>query len=202
MGPKGSATGDTWGSFMSAFESAQLNITKRGRLGPIWPLFELFKDKNEEHSNVIKQWLDPLVQRALAEKRRSEEMEVSSPIAEKNFLQHLADSTDGKGFFLMKKMFHASIDRFLPHRPLDPVLIRDQLLSMLLASRDTVSVSLKKRHHSFSIDMRLTDRLRPDIYHLLHGHSSRCHTKVACRSSPTLRSIILSDIRKFQRYEI
>ena len=103
MGPKGSATEDTWGSFISAFESAQQNITNRGRLGPIWPLFELFKDKNEEHSNVIRQWLSPLVQQALADKRTLEEMEVSSPMADKCFLQHLADSTNGKILFFYKK---------------------------------------------------------------------------------------------------
>ena len=101
MGPKGSATEDTWGSFMSAFESSQQNVTKRGRIGPVWPLFELFKDKNEEHSKVIRQWLDPLVQQALADKRRLEEMEMSSSIADKCFLQHLADSTNGKEFFII-----------------------------------------------------------------------------------------------------
>ena len=67
----------------------------------------------------------------------------------------------------------------LRHPRLDPVLIRDELLSMLLASRDTVSVSLKGRHHSF-IDIHLTDRLRTDIYYLFHGHSPRCYTKIAC----------------------
>ena len=36
--------------------------------------------------------------------------------------------------------------RFSDNPPLDPVLIRDQLLSMLLASRDTVSVSYKGHH--------------------------------------------------------
>ena len=96
MGPKGSATEDTWGSFMRSFELAQQNITNRGRLGSIWPLFELFKDKNEEHSKVIRHCMDPLVQRALAEKRMSE---VEKPIADKSFIQHLADSTDGKTFF-------------------------------------------------------------------------------------------------------
>ena len=137
MGPKGSATEDTWGSFMSAFESAQQNITNRGRLGPmIWPLFELFKDKNEEHSKVIRQWLDPLVQQALADKRKLEEM-VSSPIADKCFLQHLADSTNGKSF--LRKIVSVSMTDLR----LDPVLIRDQLLSMLLASRDTVSALIR-----------------------------------------------------------
>jgi hypothetical protein len=96
MGPKGSATGDTWGSFAQAFEMAQLNITNRGRLGPIWRLFELFKDNNEEHCTVVKQWLGPLVERALETKRNMESAGISSPIAEKNFLQNLTDSTDGQ----------------------------------------------------------------------------------------------------------
>ncbi|KAH9475034.1 Cytochrome P450 monooxygenase 75 [Psilocybe cubensis] len=65
MGPKGSATEDHWGSFTRAFEMAQLNITHRGRLGAIWPLFELFKDKNEEHCKVIRAWMDPLTACAL-----------------------------------------------------------------------------------------------------------------------------------------
>ena len=68
---------------------------------------------------------------------------------------------------------------------IDPVLIRDQLLSMLLASRDTVSVfffSFKADHYSFTSNLItiLTDCLRIDIYHILHGHSSRCYTKIAC----------------------
>jgi hypothetical protein len=110
IGPKGSATEDTWGSFMRAFESAQQNVTNRGRLGSIWPLFELFKDKNEEHSKIVKEWLDPLVQHALTNKRRLAEMEVARPIADKSFMQHLADSTDGKTFF---GKYHSFDDRSL-----------------------------------------------------------------------------------------
>jgi hypothetical protein len=96
MGPKGSATGDTWGSFAQAFEMAQQNITSRGRIGYLWPLFEFFSDKNERHVKVIHQWLDPLVQQALEAKRRADSAGVMSPIAEKTFLQHLADTTNGE----------------------------------------------------------------------------------------------------------
>ncbi len=99
LGAKGSATTDPFGSFAHAFESAQLNITARGRLGAIWPLFELFKDKNEAHSRVINRWVEPLVQRALDTKAAMETAGIASPIAEKNFIQHLADSTDGDASF-------------------------------------------------------------------------------------------------------
>jgi hypothetical protein len=65
---------------------------------------------------------------------------------------------------------------------------------MLLASRDTVSVSLKGRQPSFIIiNIHLTDCLRTDVYHLLHGHSPRCYRKIPvplnlreCRSTPCI----------------
>ena len=100
MGPKGSATEDPWGSFAKAFDMAQVNITNRGRIGSMWPLFELFKDKNEEHCTVVKQWLDPIVKQVLENKRVMKEAGISSSIAEKNFLQHLTDSTDGQFLIL------------------------------------------------------------------------------------------------------
>ncbi|KAG5652107.1 hypothetical protein H0H81_006281 [Sphagnurus paluster] len=118
MGPKGSATLDEWGSFTGAFEMAQQIVTTRARLGYLWPLFEVFGDKTEPHISVIQKWLDPLVQNALQEKVFSEKNNSPVGITEKTFLQHLVDSTD------------------------DSTLIRDQLLSMLLAARDTVRATI------------------------------------------------------------
>ncbi|KAJ7487238.1 cytochrome P450 monooxygenase CYP63 [Mycena galericulata] len=114
MGPKGSATDDSWGAFAKAFEMAQQIITDRGRMGYLWPLFELFKDKNEDNATIIQAWLDPLVRQAVEDKQKAQKAGIESPVADKTFLQHLADSTD------------------------DSILIRDQLLSVLLAARDTV----------------------------------------------------------------
>lgn len=98
MGPKGSATHDTWGSFARAFESAQQVITNRSRLGHFWPLFELSGDKNAPHVKVIHEWLNPLVDQALHDKAKEKQAGVCSPIADKTFLQHLTDSTDGRRF--------------------------------------------------------------------------------------------------------
>lgn len=139
MGPKGSLSEDRWGSFTAAFEMAQVNITNRGRLGSIWPLFELFKDKNEEHSRVIREWLDPLVRHVLDERAEMEKAGISKCTSEKNFLQHLADNSQ------------------------DPVFIRDQLLNMLLASRDTTSVTLSFIVYFMALDPRITKRLREEV---------------------------------------
>lgn len=95
MGPKGSATEDPWGSFASAFEMAQQVVTSRSRVGYFWPIFEIFGDKNAPHSDVVHRWLDPLVKNALEEKERMAKAGVCSPVGDKTFLQHLAESTDG-----------------------------------------------------------------------------------------------------------
>jgi hypothetical protein len=100
MGPKGSATDDSWGSFAWAFEMAQQIITTRGRLGYFWPLFELFGDKTAPHTNVIRQWLDPLVKQAMEDKARMAKAGIDRLVGEKTFLQHLADSTEGKFILL------------------------------------------------------------------------------------------------------
>lgn len=98
MGPKGSATSDAWGSFARAFEMAQVQITARARIGASWPLFELFKDKNEENCRVIRQWLDPLVKLALDDKEKRLKTGVSTPVGERTFLEHLAESVDSEYF--------------------------------------------------------------------------------------------------------
>lgn len=99
MGPKGSATEDTFGSFAQAFEKAQVIITQRARLGYFWPLAELKRDKIAQPAEITKKWLDPIVQRALEEKARTRRAGVSSPIGDRTFLEHLADSTEGPCIF-------------------------------------------------------------------------------------------------------
>ena len=95
MGPKGSATTDLWGSFVGAFEAAQTNITARGRIGRLWPLFELLGDKNEPHVKIIHDWIDPLIKQALVGKAQVKKAGISGSIANKTFLEHLVESIDG-----------------------------------------------------------------------------------------------------------
>jgi hypothetical protein len=114
MGPKGSATQDTWGAFVRAFDEAQMNIMKRARIGYLWPLLEMFKDRNQKHAEVIAEWLDPLVNKALEDNKMIDTM--TSPLGDKTFLQHLVDSTQGqsKWFF---SFFRFSLNFFLFVRP-------------------------------------------------------------------------------------
>lgn len=171
MSPKGSATGDSWGSFTHAFEMAQQVATGRGRLGRFWPLFELFGDKNAKNARIIHDWVDPLVKDALSEKARMMHAGVVSPIAEKNFLQHLTESTD------------------------DPVLIRDQLLSLLLASRDTTACLLTYVTYFMAIYPEVAQKLRAEV--LQHCGVSNMPTYDQIRELKYMRAVINETLRLF-----
>jgi hypothetical protein len=66
----------------------------------------------------------------------------------------------------------------------DPILIRDELLSMLLAARDTVCYFA---YHSGQILILLDpDSVRFDIHNIFHGHHSSCRGPASRRSSRAL----------------
>ncbi|KAJ6629919.1 cytochrome P450 monooxygenase CYP63 [Mycena sp. CBHHK59/15] len=171
MGPKGSATDDSWGAFAKAFEMAQQIVTDRGRIGHLWPLFELFKDKNEVNVTVIQAWLDPLVERAVDDKRRAQKAGIDSPVADKTFLQHLTDSTD------------------------DPVLIRDQLLSVLLASRDTTACLLTFVTYFMAIYPEVAKKLRAEVLDHCGLHGSPNYEQI--KNMKYMRAVINEVLRLY-----
>lgn len=92
---RGSTTNDAWGTFARAFETLQHINTLRARMGLIWPIFELFKDKAAPYVDTIRQWLDPLVRQALEDNAAAKQAGIKSNVGEKTFLQHLIDNTQG-----------------------------------------------------------------------------------------------------------
>ncbi|KAF8063490.1 cytochrome P450 monooxygenase CYP63 [Lyophyllum atratum] len=171
MGPKGSATLDEWGSFTGAFEMAQQIVTTRARIGYLWPLFEIFGDKMIPYMEVVQKWLDPLVGQALADKAHSQKAGISNGIADKTFLQHLVDSTD------------------------DPILIRDQLLSMLLAARDTTACVLTYITYFMAIYPHVAERLRAEV--LEHCGPSAPPTYDQIKNLKYMRAVINETMRLF-----
>ncbi|KAG1748095.1 cytochrome P450 monooxygenase CYP63 [Suillus lakei] len=141
---RGSTTDDSWGTFAQAFEAVQRIITMRGRTGFIWPVFELFDDKTAPHVEIIKRWLDPLVKQTLDQK---------------TFLEHLADSTEGLCFF----SFLARIQRLIRQQCIDAGMIRDQLLNVLLASRDTTACLLTYVTYFMALYPNIAAKMRREV---------------------------------------
>jgi len=171
MGYKGSATNDAFGSFTQAFELAQCIITQRARLGYFWPLAEVRRNKMKAAAMITKKWLDPIVERALEEKAKARIAGVEAPIADKTFLEHLTHSTE------------------------DVSLIRDELLSILLASRDTTACLLTFVTYFMAIYPEVTKRLRDEVL-ATHG-AHNIPTYESLRSLKYMRAVLNETLRLF-----
>lgn len=139
---RGSVTDDAWGTFVRAFETLQRINTLRARTGLIWPLFELFDDKTIPYVDTIRHWTDPLVQQTLDAKAAAKRAGVERNVEEKTFLQHLADSTEDVG------------------------KIRDQLLNILLAARDTTACLLTYVTYFLAVHPDVAEKLRQEVAHV------------------------------------
>lgn len=83
-------------SFISAFAEIQDIIFKRNSFGTFWPLTELTGDSTEPLGNVIKQFVNPIVERALEHKKKMIEKGQQVELDQCTFLEYLAWKNDGE----------------------------------------------------------------------------------------------------------
>ena len=89
---------DGFGTFTDAFMAIQEEICRRNLLGGIWPLFELFEDKCEKHKRIIRNWIDPLVARAVRIQKEMEGKGQTVDPKDSKFLEYVATTTQGTYF--------------------------------------------------------------------------------------------------------
>ncbi|KAG9014879.1 hypothetical protein FRB94_009037 [Tulasnella sp. JGI-2019a] len=106
-------------SFSSAFKTALGAYAHRLFIGKVWPLWEISGDKAKDSVRLLHEYIDPIVDRGLSRKGKlgsSAPKEVNCDIDDNaTLLDHLVSVTD------------------------DKTVIRDELLNLLLAGRDTTS---------------------------------------------------------------
>lgn len=115
-------------TFVRAFSAAQELISVRVRMGKVWPAPEVFKDKSEEYTHQLRAYLQPIVDAAL---QRREYI-----IKERQGRKGGLDSEKGAIEEGMTLLDHLVLQTD------DVDIIRDSLLNMLIAGRDTVSISI------------------------------------------------------------
>ena len=84
---------------MDAFVKIQQVSIGRSFRGGFWPLFELFGDKSKKYGDIIKEWVAPLVERALEHKREMSKNGEQIRIDRCTFLEYLAYNFDGNSPF-------------------------------------------------------------------------------------------------------
>ncbi len=123
--------------FSEAFARVQNAISVRLRLGDTWPMWELFTDKTKDGMEIVDAFLQPILQQALAKKRENKGIASVAPGALKDeiaedetLLDHLVKLTDG--------MPNTHLDELLTNKASDQKLLKDELLNIMIAGRDTV----------------------------------------------------------------
>ncbi|PVG01461.1 cytochrome P450, partial [Serendipita vermifera] len=148
VGVKGSAYADvnedSFGDFATAFESAQIILSLRSARGQLWPLFETFGNKCAPHMRVIGSYLDPIIEKA----REEHKQKIEVPKVD-NKAMYNEEPTN-----LLEELVK-SID--------DPVVLRDEILNMLLAGRDTVATLLTFALYMLSQHPSVEEKLRAEI---------------------------------------
>ncbi|KAF8308490.1 cytochrome P450 [Clavulina sp. PMI_390] len=147
LGAKGSSVPDSqrnaYSDFVNAFESFQVVIAPRVSRGALWPLWEWSKNVAEEPNAVITSWIRPLIERTLdakkAREKAGEDRAKKMRMEEGSLLEHIAESTE------------------------DVKLVRDELVNILLASRDTTAGLLSFLFYLLALDPMRLGKLRAEI---------------------------------------
>ncbi|KAJ7461739.1 cytochrome P450 [Mycena galericulata] len=159
-------------TFVNAFLEAQWLHVERSRYGSKWPLNEFWKDKVKPHREIIDQFIEPILNDALAEKaRRNAEYEVNKLDEAETLLSHLLKETE------------------------DKQIIRDEILNMLVAGRDTTSATLTFALYMLAEHPEITERLRAEI--LDKVGSTRRPTHEDMKVMPYLRAFINETLRLY-----
>ncbi|KAG6897685.1 hypothetical protein C0992_012434 [Termitomyces sp. T32_za158] len=148
--------------FVDAFLEGQLLSALRTRYGPFWALLEFWKDRVSPLRAIIDEFAQPVLEEAIKKNHARKEQNVSEKEGEETLsgtlLDHLVSQTE------------------------DHQILKDELVNLLVASRDTVRVNefFYRAHHSTKIQTASTLTFamymltqHPDIVTRLRAEISR-----------------------------
>ncbi|KAG6826535.1 hypothetical protein H0H92_015433 [Tricholoma furcatifolium] len=150
--------------FAAAFLQAQEIISSRERYGWIWPLTEIFEDKTRKPMEIVRAYLDPLIQDAIAKKNVTSHKKTNtaaeSHVQEgETLIDHLVSLSSGTcGVVSSGVKLTAARSIYL-----DPVVLRDETLNIMIAGRDTTASTLTFVIYLLAMYPSVHKRLREEV---------------------------------------
>ncbi|KAF8342228.1 cytochrome P450 monooxygenase pc-3 [Cantharellus anzutake] len=154
--------------FVKAFVQSQIIISLRIRMGKIWKLTEFWGDKSLPHMRDIHEFLDPILEDALERvgNKGGEGIDEDT-----NFLMHMITQTK------------------------DRKIIRDSIMNMLIAGRDTTACLLTFVIYMLSQHPHVLEKLKEEINRTI-GHQ-KIPTFDDIRLMKYLRAVLNETLRLF-----
>ncbi|KAF8905836.1 cytochrome P450 [Gymnopilus junonius] len=131
--------------FSRAFDEAQRFIALRGRRGINWPLSEFWKDEVKEKMVIVRGFIDPIIKTAVERKR-------ASGVSEKSSSEKDREVKEGESL----------LDHLINYTE-DQTVLRDEVLNILLAGRDTTTNSITFATYMLAEHPDVFERLRQEV---------------------------------------
>ncbi|CCO36068.1 Cytochrome P450 52A3 OS=Candida maltosa GN=CYP52A3 PE=1 SV=3 [Rhizoctonia solani AG-1 IB] len=173
---------DNSASFAAAFGRAQDLLSNRFSLGHLWPWMELFWDHTEEEMKVIHAYVTPILKRKLDEKRA---------LRLDNKTKAVAEDSDVKG---LEEAEDTLLDH-LVHLTDDISVIKDELVNILVAARDTTAATLTFAVYLLAENPKIMAKLREEILSRLG--TSNYPTPDDFKEMKYLRAVLNETLRLF-----
>ncbi|KAF7967615.1 hypothetical protein HWV62_33667 [Athelia sp. TMB] len=164
-------------AFVRAFAAAQVVAVNRSMRRWAWPLAELFADAMAPPMRVVSAFLDPIVERAVANAQVGEKAKAKAgEVAEgATLLDHLVTVTT------------------------DRKVLKDEILNILIAGRDTTAATLTFAWYLLSQHPGAMARLRAEV--LAHVGAAARPTYAVLANMKYLRAFINETLRLFPAVE-
>ncbi|KAJ6450403.1 cytochrome P450 [Mycena sanguinolenta] len=142
------ANPDASNAFAEALNQAQLITTHRGAFGAAWPVAEFWHDRLAEPIRVIREFLDPILSEAVARRGgHSGEKQVATE-------KHAEDREVQEGESLVDHLLHYTQDH---------TMLRDEVLNLSTAGRDTTASLLTFVIYMLTDHPQVLAKLRAEI---------------------------------------
>ncbi|KAH7904253.1 cytochrome P450 [Hygrophoropsis aurantiaca] len=164
--------------FAHAFAEAQIAAAYRGSFGSFWRLFEFGSDRIKKHMNICYQFIDPILKEALQKKKDTKKLAGNNADAKERevnegetLLDHLVNYTE------------------------DPVVIRDEILNIMIAGRDTTAGTLTFIVYMLSQHPKVLLRLREEILNKIGSSKRPSYDEM--RDMKYMRAVINETLRLY-----
>ncbi|THU81667.1 cytochrome P450 [Dendrothele bispora CBS 962.96] len=176
-----SNTHSTIKSFAHSFTSAQMHTFHRARWGKHWPLVEFWKDRTKEEMKGVRRVLDPILVQALERKsgKQGEEKEEEG-------VKEVRDREVGEGETLLDHLINYTDD---------PVILRDEIMNLAVAGRDTTASILTFTMYMLSQHPEILRKLREEVLQKIGG--KRRPTYEDFREMRYLRAVLNETLRLY-----
>lgn len=155
--------------FIRAFNEAQVIISDRVWIGAIWPLFEFWKDRSVEPMKVISSFIDPILSQALSKKKERKALGDGDESEQATLLDHLVTQTD------------------------DTKVIKDEIMNIIVAGRDTTSTTLSYLLYFMALHPDVMNRLREEVLHMVGSTEHPTYDNL--RDMKYMRAVINETLR-------